>query len=455
MSVEATTSPAAARNPDAPHLLTELPGPKARAIIERDAAVASPSLTRAYPLVAESGSGVVVTDVDGNRFLDFAAGIAVCSTGHAHPDVVAAIKAQADRLIHIAATDFYEPRYLEFMERLAAIAPFREQARVFLTNSGTEAVEGAIKLARYYTHRPGIIAFEGGFHGRTLGALSLTNSKIKQRAGFGPLLPMVHHAPFPRVRTWREGSGGDGSAELAVLERTILGRIIAPSDVAAVVIEPIQGEGGYFAAPATFLAGLRELCDRHGILLIADEIQSGMGRTGAWWAIEAAGVEPDIVTTAKGIASGMPIGAFIARDSIWTWPPGAHGSTFAGNPVCAAAGLATLDIIERDGLENAAAMGSRLRAGIERLAEHVEAVRDVRGAGLMIGVEFDTHEVAEAVQQAAFERGLLTLECGESSLRFSPPLIITAAHVDIALRIFGEALEAATGPRKGIAETGG
>jgi 4-aminobutyrate aminotransferase len=455
MSVEATTSPAAARNLDAPHLLTELPGPKARAIIERDATVASPSLTRAYPLVAESGSGVVVTDVDGNRFLDFAAGIAVCSTGHAHPSVVAAIKAQADRLIHIAATDFYEPRYLEFMERLAAIAPFQEKARVFLTNSGTEAVEGAIKLARYHTHRPGIIAFEGGFHGRTLGALSLTNSKIKQRAGFGPLVPMVHHAPFPRVRPWREGSGGDGSAELAVLERSILGRIIAPSDVAAIVIEPIQGEGGYFPAPAAFLAGLRKLCDRYGILLIADEIQSGMGRTGAWWAIEAAGVEPDIVTAAKGIASGMPIGAFIARESIWTWPPGAHGSTFAGNPVCAAAGLATLDVIERVGLANALAMGARLRAGIERAAERVEAVRDVRGAGLMIGVEFDSHEAAEAVQQAAFERGLLTLECGESSLRFSPPLIVTEAHVDTALRIFGEALAAAAGPRKGIAETGG
>ena len=366
-TVEATTSPAAARLA-APHIQTELPGPKARALIARDEAVASPSLTRAYPLVAESGSGLVVTDVDGNRFLDFAAGIAVCSTGHSHPKVVQAIKDQADRLIHIAATDFYEPRYLEFMERLAGIAPFGEKARVFLTNSGTEAVEGAIKLARYHTHRPGIIAFEGGFHGRTMGALSLTNSKIKQRAGFGPLLPMVHHAPFPRIRAWREGSGGDGSAELEVLRKTIFGRIIAPSDVAAIVIEPIQGEGGYFPAPASFLQGLRDLCDEHGILLIADEIQSGMGRTGSWWAIEHAGVEPDIILSAKGIASGMPIGAFIARDSVWTWPPGAHGSTFAGNPVCAAAGLATLDIIESEGLANAVAMGARLRAGLERVA---------------------------------------------------------------------------------------
>ncbi len=453
-TIEATTSPAAARL-TAPHIQTELPGPKARALIARDEAVASPSLTRAYPLVAESGFGLVVTDVDGNRFLDFAAGIAVCSTGHSHPKVVQAIKDQADRLIHIAATDFYEPRYLEFMERLAGIAPFSEKARVFLTNSGTEAVEGAIKLARYHTHRPGIIAFEGGFHGRTMGALSLTNSKIKQRAGFGPLLPMVHHAPFPRIRAWREGSGGDGSAELEVLRRTIFGRIIAPSDVAAIVIEPIQGEGGYFPAPASFLQGLRDLCDEHGILLIADEIQSGMGRTGSWWAIEHAGVEPDIILSAKGIASGMPIGAFIARDSVWTWPPGAHGSTFAGNPVCAAAGLATLDIIEAEGLANAVAMGARLRSGLERVAAGVESVRDIRGAGLMLGVEFDSHEAAEAVQEAAFRLGLLTLECGESSLRFSPPLIVDAEAVDTAVRIFGEAVEASAQPQKGIAETGG
>ena len=453
-TIEATTSPAAAQMP-APHIQTELPGPKARALIARDEAVASPSLTRAYPLVAESGSGLVVTDVDGNRFLDFAAGIAVCSTGHSHPKVVRAIKDQADRLIHIAATDFYEPRYMEFMERLAGIAPFAEKARVFLTNSGTEAVEGAIKLARYHTHRAGIIAFEGGFHGRTMGALSLTNSKIKQRAGFGPLLPMVHHAPFPRIRAWREGSGGDGSAELEVLRKTILGRIIAPSDVAAIVIEPIQGEGGYFPAPASFLKALRELCDEHGILLVADEIQSGMGRTGTWWAIEQAGVEPDIILSAKGIASGMPLGAIIARDSVWTWPPGAHGSTFAGNPVCVAAGLATLDIIESEGLANADAMGARLRSGLERVAAGVESVRDIRGAGLMLGVEFDSHGAAEAVQEAAFRLGLLTLECGESSLRFSPPLIVDAAAVDTAVRIFGEAIAASGRPKKGIAETGG
>jgi 4-aminobutyrate aminotransferase len=453
MSIE--TTPAAAARETAPHIITELPGPRARAMIERDQAVASPSLTRAYPLVAESGKGCVVTDVDGNRFLDFAAGIAVASTGHSHPAVVQAIKDQADRLIHIAATDFYEPRYLEFMERLAAIAPFGEKARVFLTNSGTEAVEGAIKLARYHTHRPGIIAFEGGFHGRTLGALSLTNSKIKQRAGFGPLLPMVHHSPFPRIRAWREGSGGDGSAELAYLRSAILGRIIAPTDVAAIVVEPVQGEGGYFPAPATFLAGLRELCDEHGILLVADEIQSGMGRTGRWWAIQHAGIEPDIVTTAKGIASGMPIGAFIARDSLWTWPPGAHGSTFAGNPVCAAAGLATLDLLEGGLIDNAAQVGTLLRAGLEAAAERHGNVRDVRGVGLMLGIEFDSHEAANAVQQAAFERGLLVLECGEASLRFSPPLMVNADDVATALRILNEALDAAVRPRPGMQEVGG
>ena len=454
-TMETPTSADAARNQAVPFIGTELPGPKARAIIARDEAVASPSLTRPYPLVADTGSGMVVTDVDGNRFLDFAAGIAVCSTGHSHPKVVAAIKEQADRLIHIAATDFYEPRYLEFMERLAGIAPFREKARVFLTNSGTEAVEGAIKLARHHTGRAGIIAFEGGFHGRTMGALSLTNSKIKQRAGFGPLLPMVHHAPFPRVRAWREDSGGDGAAELEILKRTVLGRLIAPKDVAAIVIEPIQGEGGYFPAPRGFLEGLRQICDEHGILLIADEIQSGMGRTGRWWAIEHTGVEPDMVLAAKGIASGMPIGAFIARDSVWTWPPGAHGSTFAGNPVCAAAGLATLDIIESEGMQNALAMGPRLRESLERVARDVEAVRDIRGEGLMLGVEFDSHETAEAVQLASFERGLLVLECGESSLRFCPPLIVDAEAVDTAIRIFGEAIAPSDRPRRGIAETGG
>jgi len=454
MSIETSPSAAAAR-PTAPHIITELPGPRARALIARDEAVVSPSLTRAYPLVAETASGCVVTDVDGNRFLDFAAGIAVCSTGHAHPTVVRAIQEQAARLIHIAATDFYEPRYLEFTERLAAIAPFAEPARVFLTNSGTEAVEGAIKLARYHTHRPGIIAFEGGFHGRTLGALSLTNSKLKQRAGFGPLLPMVYHAPFPRVRAWREGSGGDGSAELDVLRGAILGRLIAPSDVAAIVVEPVQGEGGYFPAPPAFIQGLREICDEHGILLVADEIQSGMGRTGSWWAMEQYGVEPDILTTAKGIASGMPIGAFLARESVWTWPAGAHGSTFAGNPVCAAAGLATLDLLADGLIQNAAHAGEVLLEGLKRVAEDSTAVRDVRGMGLMVGVEFRTHEQANAVERAAFERGLLVLECGASTLRMCPPLVVDDATLQVGIGLFADSLSAVGGPLPGIAETGG
>jgi 4-aminobutyrate aminotransferase len=449
------TTPSAAARLTAPHIVTELPGPRAQALIARDDAVVSPSLTRAYPLVAETGEGYVVTDVDGNRFLDFAAGIAVCSTGHRHPKVVEAIKAQADRLIHIAATDFYEPRYLELTEHLARIAPFEERARVFLTNSGTEAVEGAIKLARHHTHRPGLIAFEGAFHGRTMGALSLTNSKIKQRAGFGPLLPMVYHAPFPRIRSWKEGSGGDGSAELEVLRKSILGRLVGPDDVAAIVIEPIQGEGGYFPAPASFLRGLRELCDEHGILLVADEVQSGMGRTGRWWAIQHAGVEPDIVTTAKGIASGMPLGAFIARDSVMTWPAGAHGSTFAGNPVCAAAGKATMDLIEGGLMENAARMGARLRAGLEQVASEHTGVRDIRGVGLMLGVEFASHQAANAVELAAFERGLLLLECGEATIRLCPPLIVDEAAVDTAIRLFGEAIDAAATPVKGMQETGG
>jgi 4-aminobutyrate aminotransferase len=288
-----------------------------------------------------------------------------------------------------------------------------------------------------------------------MGALSLTNSKVKQRAGFGPLLPMVHHAPFPRVRAWREGSGGDGSAELEVLRRAILGRLIAPSDVAAIVVEPIQGEGGYFPAPPAFLQGLRDICDEHGIMLIADEIQTGMGRTGTWWAVEQAGIEPDIITTAKGIASGMPIGAFIARESVWTWPPGAHGSTFAGNPVCAAAGLATLKLIDGELRENAGRMGARLRAGLEEAAAGTSAIRDIRGLGLMLGVEFHSHEEAQAVQHAAFERGLLVLECGEASLRFSPPLIVGEDDIATALGIFVEALRAAARPEPGMDEVGG
>lgn len=460
MTVRAFRQAAAAAPsaPSAPHLVTELPGPRARELIARDNAVTSPSLTRAYPLVAESGSGYVVTDVDGNRFLDFAAGIAVAATGHAHPAVVAAITAQAEQLIHIAATDFYEPRYVELSERLAAIAPFEEQARVFLTNSGTEAVEGAIKLARHHTGRPAIIAFEGAFHGRTLGALSLTNSKLKQRAGFGPLLPMVFHAPFPRVRAWQEGSGGDGSAELEVLRKTVLGRLVAPQDVAAIVFEPIQGEGGYFPAPPAFVRGLREICDEYGIVLIADEIQSGVGRTGRMWAMEAYDVEPDVVTIAKGIASGMPLGAFIGRQQLFTWPVGSHGSTFAGNPVCCAAALATLDLLEGGLIANAATMGEALRKGVEYASEGCGVVRDIRGSGLMLGVEFASHGEANAVEQAAFERGLLVLECGEASIRFCPPLIVDESAVEIAVGLYAEAL-ASVGcpirPLPGINETGG
>ena len=440
----------------APKIVTELPGPRAQEIIARDHAVTSPSLTRAYPLVPARGRGYVVEDVDGNHFLDFAAGIAVCSTGHAHPRVVDAIQRQAAELIHIAATDFYEPRYLELSERLAAIAPFgSDRARVFLTNSGTEAVEGAIKLARYHTGRPGIIAFEGAFHGRTLGSLSLTNSKIRQRARFTPLLPAVFHSPFPRVRSWGEASGGDGAAELAILKDRVLGRLIAPSDVAAIVIEAFQGEGGYFPAPPQFLRGLREICDEYGILLVVDEIQSGMGRTGRWWAIEHAEVEPDIITVAKGIASGMPIGAFIGRESLWSWVPGSHGSTFAGNPVCAAAALATIDLIEDGLMENAARMGRRLTDGLRAIAAENPRIRDVRGIGLMVGVEFGSGTESDAVQQAAFRRGLLLLECGESSLRFSPPLIVDEAAVDRAVELFGDAVNDTSAQFSGIRETGG
>jgi 4-aminobutyrate aminotransferase len=291
-----------------------------------------------------------------------------------------------------------------------------------------------------------------------MGSLSLTNSKIKQRAGFGPLLPMVYHAPFPRVRAWHEGTGGDGTAELDHLRRTILGRLVSPEDVAAIVVEPIQGEGGYFPAPPAFIHGLREICDEHGIVLIADEIQSGMGRTGDMWAMEGYSVEPDVVTVAKGIASGMPLGAFIGKEKLFTWTAGTHGSTFAGNPVCCAAALATLDLLEGGLMENAARMGERLRAGVEYASEECGVVRDIRGKGLMLGVEFGSHEEANAVQFAAFERGLLVLECGEASIRFCPPLIVDEAAVDTAIRLYAESL-ASVGcpirPLPGMAETGG
>ena len=434
-----------------PHIKTELPGPKARAMLERDKPVSSPSYPRDYPFVMSHGRGTEVWDVDGNRFLDFMSGIAVCATGHAHPKVVEAVKAAADKFLHISS-DYWHENFTALCERLARHAPMGEPVMSFLGNSGTEAVEGAIKLARYVTGRPRFLGFIGSFHGRTMGSLSFTSSKYTQQKGFAPTMPGVTHVPYPNTYRPLLAGADQGKAVLDYI-RMLFERNVPPSEVAAILVEPIQGEGGYLVPPDGFLAGLRALCDEHGILLIFDEVQSGVGRTGKMWASQHWGVKPDIMTSAKGLGSGMPIGAFIARESIWTWPPGAHGSTFAGNPVCAAAALATLDVIEAEGLANAAAMGDRLRQGLERVA--TDAVRDIRGAGLMIGVEFGSHEVAEAVQEAAFRLGLLTLECGEASLRFSPPLIVTAGEVDIAVDLFAQSLTAARHPEQGIAETGG
>jgi 4-aminobutyrate aminotransferase len=418
-----------------PNIVTELPGPRARAHIEFDHAWTSPSLPRAYPLVPVRGEGCAVEDIDGNVFLDFAAGIAVNSTGHAHPRVSAAIAKQAAELIHFSASDFYLPIYAHAAERLARIAPMKGLNRVFIGNSGAEAVEAGLKLARHHTGRPNIVAFLGAFHGRTMGAVSLTASKAKYHAHFGPLLPGVYHVPF-------------GSAGLDELEQRVFRRLMPADEFAAVIVEPIQGEGGYVLPDAAFFPRLREICDRHGILLIADEVQSGAGRTGKMWAIEHFGVEPDILLTAKGIASGMPIGAMIARSEVMSWGPGSHGSTYGGNPVALAALMETIDLLEEGLVANAAERGEQGLRGLRPLLEqHPDLVRDVRGKGLMIGIQFASGEVAEAVQMQAFDRGLLVLEAGDDCVRMSPPLVVTAEEMATAIRIFGEAVDHVAGHR--------
>jgi len=428
---------------------TRLPGQKALEIIQRDQQVISPSYPRGYPFVMDHGKGVYVWDVDGNRFLDFAAGIAVNSTGHSHPDVVKAIQDQAEKFIHISS-DFYHAKWVELAEYLNRIAPFKEDAVIFQTNSGTESVESALKLARYHTGRSQFIAFMGGFHGRTYGAVTLTASKAKYHHGFFPLMNGVTHVPFPDpYRPMLHMLLGEdiGDATIRFIEKVFIHNL-PPQDVAGIIIEPIQGEGGYVVPPDTFIPQLRELCSRHGILLIADEVQSGVGRTGRWWAIENFGVEPDIVTTAKGIASGMPLGAMIARKSITTWPKGAHGNTYGGNPLACVASLETLRLIENGYMQNAKHVGSSC---LDRLAEmqvRHPSIGAVRGMGLMIGIEFvmdrESREPAEKMRDAvvdkAFELGLLTLGCGTSTIRISPPLCITREEIDEGLTILDEAI---------------
>ena len=414
----------------APRLITEVPGPEALARIERDRKVTSPSLPRAYPFVPRRGAGSVVEDVDGNLFLDLNAGIAVTSTGHVHPRVVDTIQRQAEELIHYSASDFFLPIYTDVCERLDGIAGMSKPARSFLTNSGTEAVEASIKLARYATGRQYVIAFFGSFHGRSYGSVSLTASKARYRTGFGPLLPGVLHSFF---------------GDFEYLEEVLFKRLVSPHEVAAIVVEPILGEGGYVLPPEGWFRYLRELCSRHGILLVADEVQSGMGRTGKMWAIQHFGAEPDILLVGKGIASGMPLGAMVARDDLMTWEIGAHGSTFGGNPLSCAAALATIDLIEDGLVENAERMGSFLLDGLREIQARRPLIKEVRGLGLMIGIEFQDHDTMIAVEQAAFRRGLLVLGAGDDAVRMCPPLVFRRDQAEIALEVFEEAVAEAGG----------
>jgi 4-aminobutyrate aminotransferase len=434
-----------------PVIRTALPGPIARRLVAEDARLISPSYTRSYPLVARRGHGIVVEDVDGNEFFDFSAGIAVTSTGHCHPEVVAAVQRQAGELLHMSGTDFYYPQLTELAERLSKIAPMPGPHRVHYGNSGAEAVEAALKLARYHTRRQYVIAFYGAFHGRTMGALSLTCSKAQQRRRFSPLVPGVVHVPYPNL--YRRPAGADPeqyAREIArYIEDWVFRTEVPPEECAAIIVEPIQGEGGYLPAPTTFLQELRRICDRYGILLIADEVQSGMGRTGQWWAIQHSGVAPDMICTAKGIASGMPLSALITRAEIMDWAPGSHASTFGGNPVSIAAALATMDVLEREGVDNARQVGDHILDRIADWPQRLPLVGDVRGRGLMIGIELvaDKHTKAPAGEQRdhvvelAFEKGILFLGCGPNTLRISPPLVVTKQQADVALDVLEECIE--------------
>ena len=429
--------------PDLPHIAGPLPGPRASAIIARDSQVVSPSYTRGYPLVAKQGTGAVIEDVDGNRFLDFSAGIAVVATGHCHPEVVRAIQEQAARLIHMSGTDFYYEEMVALAEALARIAPGDVPRRVSFGNSGAEAIEGAIKLARYATGRDKIIAFFGGFHGRTMGALSLTSRRAVQRAGFGPLVPGVVHAPYPYCYRCPYGQEPDTCAVECVkhIEDTLLKTISPAEETAAIVVEPIQGEGGYIVPPRRFFDELTRVARANGILLVFDEVQSGMGRTGRMFAAEHFDAVPDILAVAKGIASGMPLGATVARADLMTWPPGAHASTFGGNPVCCAAALATIALLERELIDNAARMGARMMDRLRGWPARFPIVGDVRGLGLMLGIELvrdqRTREKAaklrDRVVELAFQRGMLVLGAGDNTIRLSPPLVVTAGQCDFAL----------------------
>ncbi len=433
-----------------PNIRTKLPGPNAQKILKGDAQYISPSYTRSYPLVAKRGHGSIIEDVDGNEFLDFSSGIAVCSTGHCHPEVVAAIQKQAGELIHMSGTDFYYENMVTLGERLAKTAPMSGPVRVYYGNSGTEAIEAAMKLARYHTKRQGIIAFYGAFHGRTMGALSLTASKVQQRRRFFPVVPGVVHAPFPYSYRRPEGMNEAQFIKecVAFIEEKIFKTIMPPEECAAIFIEPIQGEGGYVPVHTEYMQELRRICDKHGILLVADEVQSGAGRSGKMWAIEHTGVEPDIITMAKGIASGMPLGVTMSRAEIMDWVPGSHASTFGGNPICIEAALATLNVLEREAIANAETVGNHILRRISKWTQTHPMVGDVRGRGLMIGIEIvkdqktraTAHDERDRIVDLAFERGALYLGAGENSIRVAPPLILTAEQADMGMDILEECI---------------
>jgi 4-aminobutyrate aminotransferase len=422
-------------NREEPRIVGPLPGPRSAAWLQRDDRVMSPSYTRAYPLVVRRARGAMIADMDGNRFLDFTAGIAVTNVGHSHPKVVAAIRRQANRLIHMSGTDFYYVPQVRLAERIAALAPGPGEKRVFFTNSGAEAIEAALKLARRHTGRNRVMAFMNAFHGRTYGAMSLSGSKPMQRRGFSPLVPDIHHAQYGDLESVR------------ALMRTVC----PPDELAAIFVEPIQGEGGYIVPPANFLPGLRKLCDEHGVLLVFDEIQSGMGRTGKMFASEHWDVAGDILCMAKGIANGLPLGAIVAKGSVMDWPSGSHASTFGGNPVACAASLATIRLLEKRYIANANQRGRQLREGLAALADRYSFIREVRGLGLMIGLEIqsETGEPAPGLRDElidmAFQRGLLLLPCGPTTIRFCPPLCLTARQVEIGLKLLSSTMEAASG----------
>ncbi|MGH8198204.1 MAG: acetyl ornithine aminotransferase family protein [Steroidobacteraceae bacterium] len=441
-------SPRAAGAPRNPHIKTELPGPKSRAMIERDAKVASPSYPRDYPFVISHGRGTEAWDVDGNRFLDFAAGIAVCATGHAHPRVVKAVQDAAAKFLHISS-DYWHEEMTALAERLSAIVPLGEPGMCFFCQSGTESVEGALKLARYVTGRQRIIAFLGSFHGRTMGSLALTSSKVTQQAGFAPTMPGVTHVPYPNSYRPLFAGADQGRAVLDYI-RMLFERNVPPAEVAAIVVEPLQGEGGYLVPPDGFLEGLRSICDEHGILLVFDEVQSGIGRTGRLFACQHSGVVPDIMTLAKGLGSGMPIGAVVAKQSIMKkWKKGAHGNTFGGNPICCAAANATIDVVREQYVANAAKVGAHFMRRLGEFRVGFPCIGDLRGRGLMIGLELiktdgsPARALVDQLLHRAYQNGLLLLSCGVSTLRFMPPLCVTEAEVDEAMTYLRQSFDEA------------